>query len=375
MESKSKKDEGDDDLISISLEEENHARLYLLLFGISEQAVRALFDREFDPSCLHDTLKKESYKLNDLKNKRIINKSQWRLLFPVKGEPQSSKFDVTLMNALLTNLANLSPYDKLPLLIDTSISADLARIRYYRNYISHESLKEGETINVTEAWDDISGAVRRLGGKQMHDVCTDLKTKSLDRSTVPWNIRVQINSKLSEWRINDTREGHIEVVLELLQNKADVNKCSDKGASPLMVACWHNNIEIVKLLLEHTADINMRDDNGMSPLFIACQNNHIETVKTLLDNKADIDICNLNGISPLGVACQLNRIEIVNMLLQNRADINKFTDTGLSPLMVACFQNNIEMLKILLEKNANINMRAKNGVSPLFLACQKIILE
>lgn len=82
MESKNKKDKGEDDLIPISPEEENHARLYLLLFGISEQAVRALFDREFDPSCLHATLIKNSFKLNKLKEGRIINQSQWGLLFP-----------------------------------------------------------------------------------------------------------------------------------------------------------------------------------------------------------------------------------------------------------------------------------------------------
>lgn len=61
------------------------------------------------------------------------------------------------MTTLLTKFANLSHYDKFPLLTDLSISADLERIRYYRNYLSHESLKEGETINFTEAWDDISG--------------------------------------------------------------------------------------------------------------------------------------------------------------------------------------------------------------------------
>lgn len=82
MESKNKKVEGEEDMIPISQEEENYARLYLLLSGISEQAVRALFDREFNPSCLHTTLTIDSRKLDKLKKKRIINKSQWKLLFP-----------------------------------------------------------------------------------------------------------------------------------------------------------------------------------------------------------------------------------------------------------------------------------------------------
>ncbi|VDI37978.1 Hypothetical predicted protein [Mytilus galloprovincialis] len=155
MESKNKHVEVDDSMLPISQEEENLARLYLLS-RISERAIRALFDTEFDPSCLHDTLKKNYCKLKDLEKNRIINPSQWRLLYPTNSDPQSSKFDVSLMTALLKHLANVSPYDKFPLLTDTSTSADLTRIRYYRNFISHVSMKEEDTINFTEAWDDIS---------------------------------------------------------------------------------------------------------------------------------------------------------------------------------------------------------------------------
>lgn len=69
----------------ISEEEENYARMSLLLAGNSLSAVRALFDREFDPNCLHTSLRNASNKLQDLKHKRIINQAQWNLLFPHKS--------------------------------------------------------------------------------------------------------------------------------------------------------------------------------------------------------------------------------------------------------------------------------------------------
>lgn len=49
------------------------------------------------------------------------------------------------MITLLTNLTKLSHYDSTPLENDISSSADLARIKYYRNYISHHiSHKDGK---------------------------------------------------------------------------------------------------------------------------------------------------------------------------------------------------------------------------------------
>ncbi|CAC5416901.1 unnamed protein product [Mytilus coruscus] len=304
-------------MMPISQEEENNARIYLLLSGISERAVRALFDKEFDPSFLYLSLKKEINNLNDLKENRTLNQSQWRLLFPINCKPQSSKFDVTLMTTLLTNLANFSLYKKFPLLTDTSISADLARIRYYRNYISHESLKEGETINFTEAWDDISSAVRRLGGKQMHDECIDLKTKCLDRSTVPWNIRVQINQILAEWRMNnsnfvETRAA--KYVLERLHENScvTITAASGVGKTSILryVALGMKDGGYDLLLVTSPHDIVKYHNPNKKTLFViddfcgifTINQSYLDNCEIVLDR---IKILVQNKLTKIIVACRL----------------------------------------------------------------------
>lgn len=78
----------------------------------------------------------------------------------VTGVPNSKTFDVTLMVALLRNLSKLPPpicgYDHLPLSTDTTPMADLARIKHYRNRLSHfGDGKIKSTVFVT-AWEDIS---------------------------------------------------------------------------------------------------------------------------------------------------------------------------------------------------------------------------
>ncbi|CAG2201282.1 unnamed protein product [Mytilus edulis] len=109
------------------------------------------------------------------------------------GVLNSKDFDVTLMTALIRNLANLPPptggYDNLPLSTDTNTTADLARIKYYRNELAHINDAKVTTSFFTAAWEDISGAVRRLGGPNMEEECSELRTTHLDQSTVPLDVR------------------------------------------------------------------------------------------------------------------------------------------------------------------------------------------
>ncbi|CAC5385131.1 unnamed protein product [Mytilus coruscus] len=237
----------------LSQEEENYVRISLLLTGISPRAVRALFDHEFAPSCLDSSLKKGYDTLKDLQQKRVINMSQWNLLFPRFPDVRASKtFDVTLIITLLRNLTCLTPphggYDLLPSANETTPTSDLARIKYYRNYLAH--LDEGKVDNITftTAWDTVTDAISRLGGQQMKRECDELKLKTLDQSnqeilldikrsndeimelktsveslkkanedmkvemnklktsqedTVPWNIRAQISQIIDVWKDND----------------------------------------------------------------------------------------------------------------------------------------------------------------------------
>jgi hypothetical protein len=53
--------------------------------------------------------------------------------------PSSKDFDITLMICLLRNLIPIDIIDnRLPSATDTSLRADLSRIKYYRNIIVHQ---------------------------------------------------------------------------------------------------------------------------------------------------------------------------------------------------------------------------------------------
>lgn len=75
--------------------------------------------------------------------------------------PDSRTFDVSLMITLLRNLTNLTNphggFECLPSAIETTKGADLARIKYFRNYLAHLDDGKIDTTFFNTAWTDITG--------------------------------------------------------------------------------------------------------------------------------------------------------------------------------------------------------------------------
>lgn len=75
--------------------------------------------------------------------------------------PSSKTFDVTLMVVLIRHLTDVTPptggYDSIPSRTDFSPIADLARIKHYRNHLTHFADGKIRTALFTTAWEDITG--------------------------------------------------------------------------------------------------------------------------------------------------------------------------------------------------------------------------
>ncbi|CAC5390172.1 unnamed protein product [Mytilus coruscus] len=145
-------------------------------------------------------------------------------------------FDVTLMVTLLRNLTKLPPptggYDNLPLSTDTRPTADLVRKKDYRNELAHMNDGKIESAFFITAWEDISGAVGRLGGTSIVEECKQLRLKHLDQSIVPWNIEVQNSQMLDQWRKNDVnfvQTVEAKKVLECVKKKSCVTITASSG--------------------------------------------------------------------------------------------------------------------------------------------------
>ena len=166
----------------------NYARLCRLLMNVSAHILRETFDKRRPTGDLHTVLSSPPVHavLQSLLKKRILSPLQWGKLYPaIKSAVSSKNFDITLLMVLLRNVCSLVPpangWDTLPPETDTTLEADIVRIKYYRNTVyghANEASVDDPTFN--KYWQDIQDALVRLGGAGYQSVIDDLKKECMD---------------------------------------------------------------------------------------------------------------------------------------------------------------------------------------------------
>ena len=172
--------------------------------------MRYNFDKIHSPANLFNVLKdgsKQHSTLQSLKKKGIINDTQWGKLYPSPSSSVTSgDFDITLLMLLLRNICGLTApatgWDSLPPASDTSVEANIARVKYYRNTVyGHASQASVDDPTFNSLWRDISAALIALGV----DVAAiaKLKTETMDPDT-------EKHSELLKERNEDNIEDQID---------------------------------------------------------------------------------------------------------------------------------------------------------------------
>ncbi|XP_078338384.1 uncharacterized protein LOC144626897 [Crassostrea virginica] len=207
---------------------------------------------------------------------------------------------------------------------------------------------------------------------ELHKFNIDVNLRTRDNiGWTPLHLAITNNTtKNSDIETHDYLKRLNKTVLSLLDNGADVNLCTQKGVSPLFLACQNGNDSTAGLLLKNGADVNLCDESGSSPFGVACHKGHDSTVQLLLKNGANMNLCDKKGESPLFIACCNGHDSIVQSLLNKGADANLCTKTRASPLYIACENGHDSTVKLLLKNGAEVNLCTKAGASPLYIACQ-----
>ena len=187
---------------------ENFQRLTRLLMGGGASLFREIFDSFCPPSQLPSILNMPATWTKLLKAKLI--KPQWDCLHPSPGVyGKSTDFDVTLLFRLLRSICGLTPpakgWDTLPDSTDHSLTADLVRIKYYRNSIyGHKQDMEISSEEFVRLWQEVSEALVRLA----KSISTEKETQWIeainDFLTDPLTEKDNRNvQELERWYTND----------------------------------------------------------------------------------------------------------------------------------------------------------------------------
>ena len=145
----------------------NYSRICQLLVDKGGDALRSTFHVKHPPSTLAAVLNANKSVLKKIRYS-VISPSQWNLLFPASGAPDSKNFDITLLTIILRNICGLSApktgWNAMPPTGDTSISADIVRIKLLRNQVyGHIASPQLDDTKFETLWKEISKPLVNLG--------------------------------------------------------------------------------------------------------------------------------------------------------------------------------------------------------------------
>ncbi len=174
----------------------NYSRVCQLLVDKGGDTLRGALHAKHPPSTLAAALNANRKTLQKIRYS-VISPAQWDLLFPTLGMPDSNNFDITLLTILLRNICGLrSPatgWNVMPPLIDTSISANIARIKIFRNEVyGHTPSAQLDDTKFERLWKEISQPLIKLGIPQQ-DI-DELKVAPLSSEEESYI------EKLKEWK-------------------------------------------------------------------------------------------------------------------------------------------------------------------------------
>lgn len=163
---------------------------------------------------------------------------------------------------------------------------------------------------------------------------------------------------------------HSDCAMFLLKNGAEPDTTNNDKETPLYKACERSNAALVALLLNHGAAVNVHCILGWTALQEAVVRNNVEICEMLLQAGAKINATNVYGITPLFTAAQTGSLDTLRFLIQHGADINTQAADGNTALLEATKNRHEEVVELLLSQNADANIPGRKGLLPLHIAAQ-----
>lgn len=155
----------------------NLARMARIILGPCTDVLRAVLRKEINPSVLPQKVKKYHAK------QFLITKDQRKLI----QKRNYSDFDITLLYILLRNISKIQPHcnqwGNFPSPTDTSMSANIERIRFIRNQYGHISKISMTDTDFITTWQQVHDIVQKMDmslGTNYQDAVIDIKICSMD---------------------------------------------------------------------------------------------------------------------------------------------------------------------------------------------------
>ena len=280
-----------------SEEKTNGSKLIRLLIDGGTVALRKTFDRFHPPHRLVQDLNTNYSILENLLKEQVLNGHQWDKLFPPGGvAPDSNTFDITLLFLLLTTICGLraprSGWHNKPNPGNKSLEANIARIKFYRNKLSHITTTGVDTGEFSSLWEEISAPLLALGlnkgeidklkqeksGEEnylqvLHDWCdSDEKVKSQLKKIYNGVEKIQKTSDEVQQTLTEMQLA----VSEVRQTQLGVQKTLKE----IKQSQSQTKLTLEEIRLKNTEDQEKRQD-GLDKLLEEIKQSHSKTKETV----------------------------------------------------------------------------------------------
>ncbi|KFM82548.1 Ankyrin repeat, SAM and basic leucine zipper domain-containing protein 1, partial [Stegodyphus mimosarum] len=150
----------------------------------------------------------------------------------------------------------------------------------------------------------------------------------------------------------------------LLKYGAKVNAYERHLTTPLMFAAREGHAQLVKELLDHDADPNMKDNRGNTALAWAASCGHGQVVRHLVEKGADVNIFNNVGLTAVELAYENGHNEVVSLLQKGHFAKDRPSETSASEMVTTHSSKSISQMS---KSFPNVKNYVKLGDLDLFL--------
>ncbi|RBR10631.1 hypothetical protein FVER53590_04475 [Fusarium verticillioides] len=221
-----------------------------------------------------------------------------------------------------------------------------------------------KTLSFVEDWDAVSTTKVHIAAAGGGGVMDALRKQ-------PWAIE-ELN-EYGEAPIHvAVRSNNFEGLEQLMAAKADVNRQTSLGHTPLMTAASYKNDTMLQRLLEHSEcrkRLNQGNIQGVTALHLAVESGSLACVRLLLDAGASATKADEYGGTPMSSLEWVNQdqqeaYDTIKLLQDYGADIESKDNLGMTPILWACQQGSVPVLGALARAGASLGAinSNRNGI-------------
>uniref|UniRef100_A0A673XP18 E3 ubiquitin-protein ligase MIB2 n=1 Tax=Salmo trutta TaxID=8032 RepID=A0A673XP18_SALTR len=180
----------------------------------------------------------------------------------------------------------------------------------------------------------------------------------------------------------EAAHGSANKVRELVQKYPDKVDIKNQGKTALQVAAHQGHMEVVLALLQANSSIKVKDEDGDTALHYTAFGNQAEIARLLLSKGANVNLLNNSMCTALHIAVNKGFTDVVRVLSEHSADINlqdSYGDTPLHDAIAKDFRNIIEILAVVpnidftQQNNRGFNLLHHAALKGNKLATEKIL--